>query len=101
MISGDCGNVTSDAATLSVITVTLDLNEAGITIVPNPAKDYIHIINNGNKIDKVTLYNTSGKKILEKTKNINHIDLTNIKSGLYFIKIMRGDDVGVGKVIVE
>ncbi len=100
-VSGACGDVISDAATLNVTTAVLDLEKAGVSIVPNPAKDYIHIINKGNKIDRVTIYNTSGKKILEQTKNIDRIDISNINTGVYFVKVVQGKDVGLVRILVE
>jgi len=101
MISGDCGNVTSDTATLLVITATIDLAKAGITIIPNPTHDYIHIINTGKNIDQIAIYSITGKKTLQKSKDFDRIDLSMLQSGVYFVKVVQGRDVVVDKVVVE
>ena len=98
-ISGDCGDVTSDAATLSVLTATDNIANAGITIIPNPAHDYIKIINTGQKINKLEIYNTAGIKVLQKSKDFEHIDLSGLEAGVYFVKVVRGSEVRVERVV--
>ncbi len=98
-ISGECGDVTSEAATLSVLTATNDLANAGITIIPNPAHDYIKIINTGQKINKLEIYNTAGIKVLQKSKDFEHIDLAGLEAGVYFVKVLRGSEVRVERVV--
>ena len=97
-ISGECGDITSGAATLSVLTATEDL-ATGITIIPNPAHDYIKIINTGQKINKLEIYNTAGIKVLQKSTDFEHIDLSGLKSGAYFVKVVRGSEVRVERVV--
>ena len=97
-ISGECGDITSDAATLSVLTATDDL-ATGITIIPNPVHDYIKIINTGQKINKLEIYNTAGIKVLQKSTDFELIDLSGLKSGVYFVKMLRGSEVRVERVV--
>ncbi len=99
-ISGECGDITSGAATLSVLTATEDL-ATGITIIPNPAHDYIKIINTGQKINKLEIYNTAGIKVLQKSKDFEHIDLSGLEAGVYFVKVVRGSEVRVERVVHE
>ena len=100
-VSGECGDVTSDAATLSVLTVTDDLANADITIIPNPAHNYIKIINTGQNINKLEIYNTAGIKVLQKSKDFGHIDLSGLEAGVYFVKVVRGSEVRVERVVHE
>lgn len=57
-------------------------------IYPNPASDKI-FINSENKIVAISIFDITGKIIIEKN-NIqeNAIDVSNIKSGIYFCKII-------------
>lgn len=68
-------------------------NQNTINIYPNPTSDYINI--NSNKkitLKNIYLYDISGKEILIKTPTHNRIDLSNLPSGVYIIKIMT--DIG-------
>lgn len=73
---------------------TYDFNES-ISIYPNPVKNTLNI--NGNNITSVEIYSVNGKKVLTKTLNDNAIDVSVLKSGLYFINI-KGNQ---GEVKVE
>ncbi|AEH00329.1 T9SS-dependent choice-of-anchor J family protein [Lacinutrix sp. 5H-3-7-4] len=73
---------------------TYDFNES-ISIYPNPVKNTLNI--NGNNITSVEIYSVNGKKVLAKTLNGNAIDVSVLKSGLYFINI-KGNQ---GEVKVE
>ena len=74
-------NITSCLNTLDKI----NFNSSDVTISPNPSSNFI-TINCINVIDKVELFNTTGYKISEylNTKDIN---ISNFKSGIYFLKI--------------
>ena len=64
------------------------LNRNSLKVYPNPAKDYL-IIENIDKINNIEIYNIQGEKILEKSVelNIETIDLTYLKSGIYFVRV--------------
>jgi hypothetical protein len=55
-------------------------------IYPNPVKDVL-IINTSEKIEKVVVYSIFGEKVREVEVTNNQIDLSNIDSGIYFLKI--------------
>ncbi len=63
-------------------------NNPPITIYPNPAKNILNIsTGNHQKIEKITIYNQIGQKILD-TKSINKsIDLTGFPNGMYLVEI--------------
>ena len=63
-------------------------NISSFSIYPNPANDVLNIRNKGNlQIDKVLVYDITGKKILEEAKNVDTIKIQNLQAGLYFLQI--------------
>ncbi len=70
---------------------------------PNPATDFIKI-ESENTIKNITIYDTTGQivKILpvNNTNNIN-IAITNLKNGLYYIKVLTERELILKKVIIE
>ncbi len=59
-----------------------------LKVFPNPATDYFQI-NNALSIKKVVIYNMFGKevKVLFNQNNTQH-DVTDLKSGMYIIKML-------------
>lgn len=68
-----------------VVTGIEDAKEDEVKIYPNPVKDILHIQANEN-IAKTQLYNTAGKLVIEQ-ENSNNIDVRNLNSGIYILKV--------------
>ncbi|MDD2636163.1 MAG: T9SS type A sorting domain-containing protein [Bacteroidales bacterium] len=70
-----------------------------IEVFPNPATDVLFYNNNGSNADAyISIYNACGKlEICDKINNNGIIDIKNLKSGLYLVKINKQ----VKKLIVE
>lgn len=69
----------------------LDVNDpskkvAVVKIFPNPVQDYVNIESEKNFVS-YEVVDTSGKLILNKDFKSNQIDIRNLKSGIYFIKL--------------
>lgn len=81
--AGDMGGTTS---------IKTGVEEVQVSIYPNPAIDYI-VVNNVNPsqiISLVEVYGVGGKRILTHNfvRNNEKIDVTNLKRGVYYIKII-------------
>ena len=63
----------------------LELND--LIIFPNPTSSFITIQSN-NLISPISIYDITGKLVLQNNGNSNEIilDISNLNSGLYFIK---------------
>lgn len=78
-----------------------------ILIYPNPAKDFVKILNTdiSDKINSIELYNYIGQKVYkENTTNQSEIkiNLSNFKKGVYFVKInFKHTQVLVSKLILR
>ena len=69
-------------------------------VYPNPATSFLSIQNHENiQIDKVTIFDISGKKILEQNNNFNSINIQNLESGIYFLQIKSDDKTAQIKFI--
>jgi len=76
---------------LSKIVSVTDDNVSIIELFPNPAFDFIRF--NSNKEDEYSIYSILGVELLRNKANIgnNIIDVSNLSSGFYIIKI--GDKI--------
>jgi len=105
VVNGDCGNVTSDIAVLTVASSVEDLSAYGINIYPNPSDGTFRIeIENKEKTVDVSISDMTGKLVYSNKLNTfeNHIiKLHDVSKGIYFIKINLGDKSVVSKLIIQ
>lgn len=82
-------------------TVSFD-NEAAFTYHPNPVKNTL-TLNAQNTIDNVTMYNMLGQVVLNaKPNNVDsELDMSNLKSGAYFVKVTIANNTKTIKVIKQ
>lgn len=73
-----------------------------LTAYPNPVKDNLNISFTENITD-VTVYNLLGQKMFDKNINATEgkIDMSNLASGTYLLKVRSGDTVQTMKVVKE
>jgi len=65
----------------------IDKANIDLKITPNPATHFISI---DPKYESVLIYNTSGQLIHREEKELNRIDISHLKNGLYYIKTRNG-----------
>jgi len=77
-----------------------DGNISAISAYPNPVKDFISF-NNVEDINeyKVSIIDFYGKEVISNLVNPRTVDLSNLPSGQYIIKIVYGDKIKYDKVI--
>ena len=82
-------------------------NEARFSIFPNPAKDIVELKFNKSISDKINIsvYNIQGKLILNSKRALQNsatqINVSSLKSGMYFLKVNDGVNDVTQKLIVE
>lgn len=75
--------VFNNSATLSVDDLTL----SNFTVFPNPAKNNITIVGNVD-LTSVSVFDITGKKVIEnKGSSINTVNVSNLNSGIYLLKL--------------
>lgn len=80
-------------------TSPISMNSTQISIFPNPANTVLNIESDA-EISQVILFNPQGQ--LVKTANTKNISISELPSGLYFVKISLADgSVKAGKLIKE
>ena len=62
-----------------------------ISVFPNPVHNILNIKNDTADISKVDVYSITGKLLLSVDGNLNEINLENLDSGMYFVKITTQD----------
>ncbi len=72
-------------------------------IFPNPADNYFYINSNINDNYDVDIYDITGKKILQYTniKSTDKINITDLKSGVYIIRLSSKNIALTKKIIIE
>ncbi len=75
-------------------TQDFDYNNDLLTIYPNPVKDFLQIkTNSGTIVKSISVYNSLGQIMMTKIGDNKLIDLSSLKSGMYFMKISTDNGV--------
>lgn len=105
--SGDCGGDLSTSNAIltgdvqdTALAIEDNQLESRISIHPNPANQQINIKTN-EKIDSISVYDISGKVVIDGFDNLKQIDISNLRSGIYFLKMSLNDNLITKKIIVE
>ncbi len=77
---------------------TIDEEEISIKIGPNPTSNFV-FIDGRTKLDKAELYASNGRKLMTLTNDLSKIDLSEMDSGIYFVKIYSGKKETTKKII--
>lgn len=87
---------------LKDITTSINMAETNeISIYPNPSKDRLFIKDITPANYSIEILNSNGKQIIKKENSPNSVDISNLKSGLYFIKILNSGKIKIAKFIKE
>lgn len=70
-----------------------------ITLHPNPVKSNLYLNTNTVVLSEIEVFSASGKKVLSKSGHLNSVDLSSLKSGIYFLKLHTEDAYTVKKII--
>lgn len=91
-------DIVLDSRTLS----TKDLAFANVSLYPNPTQGQLNI-SASETIEKASVYNILGKELKNVTinKTSGNIDVSDLNSGVYFVKYTINNAVGTAKFIKE
>ncbi len=94
------GTVTYCTASPCAITVDIaeSIKSETIKIYPNPVKNHLNI-ESKNIITKIEIFDISGKLIMEPNTNLVSINLSELLSGIYYIRIETENKVTIEKII--
>ncbi len=73
-----------------------------VSLYPNPAKDMI-TLESGQKLKKVTLFNSTGQQVLAQPLNTTqyNLNISGLPAGIYLINIETGNKVITQKIVKE
>ena len=74
----------------------------GFSIYPNPTfLGYVHLTNNNKAKVQASVFNLLGKQVLSETIINNTLDVSNLKSGIYVIKVAQGGATSTQKLVIK
>jgi len=77
------------------------LSNSELLIYPNPSKGIFKLENINQKINNIVITEMTGKQIVNLSflKNIEQIDLSGFRNGIYIIRIQTGEEILTQKII--
>ncbi len=92
-----------NSADFSVTLLQTQTNEiAGLQIYPNPVSNgVLHIESNLNSERTISLFDVLGKQVLNTTTSNNTINIANLNSGIYIVKITEGAKTATRKLVIR
>lgn len=99
-------NLPSKLYSFNNASFTLSINEieaSSLTIYPNPVYDTLNIqVSSAENIKYIEVFDITGKRMIERKKKLSDsINFNNLRSGLYFIKIVLEDNAVYYKKILK
>jgi len=95
----DVSNAINQA--LSESTLNLNNHENSFKLFPNPTSDYLHFTVPLNKNDKIEIYNNLGVRISDIDISNNFINVSQLVTGIYFLKMTSEKTKSVSKFIIN
>jgi hypothetical protein len=72
-------------------TATRDIKKKALKVYPNPAKDFLRIDSENQEIEITGIYNVLGTLVKSPGKFDGEVDVSDLTSGMYFIRIKSDD----------
>ena len=89
--------------TLSDLTLAVVQNEiAGLKVYPNPVSNgVLHIESNLNTERTISLFDVLGKEVMKTTTSNTTLNIANLNSGIYIVKILENGKTATKKLVVN
>lgn len=100
--TGQWGPVFRNVVSVQLTLGTSDFDLKNVVAYPNPVKDVLNL-SSDNAITSVVIYNLLGQQVIVRSPNTNEtsIDVSNLVSGTYLVKVYADNAVKTLKVIKQ
>lgn len=86
----------------SLVLKTQQNKIVGLNVYPNPVKNgVLYITSNSSEAKTITVYDILGKQVLESKTSNNAVNVANLKSGAYIVRITEDGKTDTRKLIIE
>lgn len=101
--SGDSGAILFDDVSMTTGTLGTAQNEIpDLKVYPNPVTDGTLFIDTNTVSDKsVTVFDLTGKEVINTILTTNNLNTSGLKRGLYILKIIEGEKTATRKLIIK
>lgn len=103
--AGSNGLYAIDNFAISVSEATLGLKQntiSGLNMYPNPVSNgTLYITSNSSQAKSVAVYDVLGKQVLNSKTSNSAVNVSNLKGGVYFVKITEDGKTDTKKLIIE
>ena len=82
-------------------TIANSLNIDESILYPNPATGRLYIKNNRNTNATIMIFDLQGKQVLTRQIDSESIDISNLRQGIYVVKVMCPENIMITKIIKE
>ena len=97
------GNANGCAVATGIHQLSVNINP--VTVYPNPAQNSLQVLLSNEQVKELKLYDVLGYEVKNeevKTQNgVLQIDVSNLQNGVYFIKLLSGDNIYSSKFIKD
>lgn len=103
LVSENLGVLKVVARSLADTNLSTKQNEiSGLSIYPNPvSKGTLHITSSSDSAKSVAIFDVLGKQVLNAKTSNNAVNVSNLKSGVYIVKITEEGKTDTRKLIIE
>jgi len=93
----------NNATAAAICVLSTKNNEiSGLKIYPNPVKDGLLYIDTQANADKnVTVFDILGKQVINVSTTSNTVNVSNLKDGVYFVKITEAGKTATRKLVIN
>jgi len=89
-------NATNDSSAIEKTIQKLDFK-----IYPNPMiGEYLNIDSQRSEVKNIIIFNVLGEVVFEKKTLENRIILQNLKTGIYLVKLIQGNHMGLKRLLI-
>src|SRR5690606_16291099 len=79
---------------------TQSFTQSNIKVYPNPVSDILYFDTTDTVIEKIMIFDTLGRKILEQNQ-VNVISVSDLQKGSYILKLFTDKGIQTEKIIVK